>query len=160
MSTVTEDDLIAMMATIKRQQAALVQQHELVQAATNSLAAERQLIVKALGDVRSIPEQATEALKTAIERAAAAGVKNSMITEKKQLQGAVNAAVERIDGISDRGFWPTVLAGLTGAIFGGVLVGGLMLYAIKSGTIVQTLNSAAIAEAIQQQMKTQTKQRR
>lgn len=160
MSTVTEDDLIGMMATIKRQQAALTQQHELVQAATNSLANERQLIVKALGDVRSIPEQSTEALKTAIERAAAASVKNSMVEEKKALKTAVNAAVERIDGISDRGFLPTVLAGLTGAIFGGVLVGGLMLYAVKSGTIVQTLNSAAIAEAIQQQMKPQTKQRR
>lgn len=156
----SEDDVLGLLSTAKKQQAAVDTALKVLESAVAGLASERKLIVQALGDVRTVPETVLEPLKTAVEAAAASGVKNSMQSEKKALGGAVKAAVERIDGIADRGFWPVVVAGLTGAIFGGVLVGGTALYAIKSGAIVQTLNSAAIAQAIQQHMQQPAQARR
>jgi hypothetical protein len=153
-----ENELIAMMAVLKRQQAALEEQHKVVMTAVSGFQEERIAMMKGVTDIREAAQNALEPLQgplqEAVEAAATSAVKNSLQAEKKALGGAVNAAVREISGIKNAGMWPALIGGFVAGMLSCVVSIGFLVYLVKSGAIEQkiVLNSAAVAAAIKQEL--------
>lgn len=146
-----EDELVTLLAMVKRQQAQLDQQHQAVTAAIGDLGKERQRWMVLLNDFREFPKQATQALETAAGDAISASLADSIAKQRKTLHGAVNAATARLDQARDRTATVAITWGLIGALLGGLLMGGGMWYAVAQGKITQTImlnDPAGIAEAL------------
>lgn len=151
----TEDDLLAMLAAVKQQKAALEQQHQVVQNATAALAAERAKLAEALKQVQNLPGQLLEPLKTAVESAAEHGVLNSTSQERKALKTAVDGAVERLGQAKKFTAWAIFVTSSVGGIVGTLLTGGVFWYAVNSGWVHGpeiTLDTARVAALLRENM--------
>lgn len=147
----SEEDLLAMLAAVKQQKAALDQQHQVVQSATAALAAERAKLSEALKQVQSLPGQLLEPLKTAVESAAERGVLSSTSQERKALKTAVDGAVERLGKVKKFTAWAIIVCGMVGGVTGTALTGGMFWYAINSGWVrapAISLDVVGVAAAI------------
>lgn len=151
--SISEEELIGMLAVLKRQQAALEQQHKVVLEASSKLEESRRLfageLVQALAEVRAVPEQAIGTLTDAVETAAGKAVRKSLSASQKTLEETVNAAVERINEIRGETLMPALIGALIGSIVGGCAVAGLFAYALNSGMITPpaiNLNPQVVAE--------------
>lgn len=146
-----EDELVTLLAMVKRQQAQLDQQHQVVTTAIADLGKERARWMTLLQDFRDFPKQATETLEWATGDAIKKSLHLAIAEQRKSLHGAVNAATSRLDEARDRTTAAAITWGLIGALLGGSLVGGGMWYAVTSGAIKQTVlisNAEGFAEAL------------
>lgn len=146
-----EDELLAVLAMIKRQKTQLDEQHQVVTTAIADLGKERARWMTLLQDFRDFPKQATESLEWATGDAIKKSLHVAIAEQRKSLHGAVNAATSRLDEARDRTAAAAITWGLIGALLGGSLVGGGMWYAVASGAIKQTVmisDPAGIAAAL------------
>lgn len=146
-----EDELVTLLAMVKRQQAQLDQQHQTVTAAIGDLGKERHRWVVLLNDFREFPKQAMQALETATGDAISASLADSIAKQRKTLHGAVNAATARLDQARDKTATVAITWGLIGALLGSTLAGTGMWYAVTRGHIQQTVvvnNPEGFAEAL------------
>lgn len=149
----TEDDLLAMLAAVKQQKAALAQQHQVVQESTAALVAERAKLAEALSKVQNLPGQLLEPLKTAVESAAERGVLSSTSQEREVLKTAVDGAVGRLAKAQNFTGAVMILCGIVGGILGTALTGGAFWLAINSGWVhPPTLDSARVAALIRENL--------
>jgi hypothetical protein len=137
-----EDDCIALMATAKRQQAAI-----------DTAVAELGRTTKALSDVlrqvKDTPETATEALKTAVAGAAGKGVSDAFTEGQKRLGVALTALETRageLAEIGEQSIWVTLAIAAAGAMVGGFMSCALVIYRLDSGEFRP--NAKAIAAQI------------
>ena len=147
----SEEDLLAMLAAVKQQKAALDQQHQVVKDATAALVAERAKLAEALSKVQNLPGQLLEPLKTAVESAAERGVLSSTSQERKALKTAVDEAVGRLAKAQNFTGAVIIVAGMVGGILGTGITGGAFWWAVSSGTIrapAISLDVAGVAAAI------------
>lgn len=146
-----EDELLAVLAMIKRQKTQLDEQHQVVTTAIADLGKERARWMALLQDFRDFPKQATETLEWATGDAIRKSLNVAISEQRKTLHGAVNAATSRLNEARDRTTAAAITWGLIGALLGGSLVGGGMWYAVTSGAIKQTVvisNAEGFAEAL------------
>jgi hypothetical protein len=149
----SEEDLLAMLAAVKQQKAALDQQHQVVQSATAALATERAKLAEALKQVQSLPGQLLEPLKTAVENAAERGVLSSTSQERKALKTAVDGAVGRLAKAQNFTGGVMIVCGIVGGILGTALTGGVFWYAVNSGLVhPPMLDSARVAALIRENL--------
>jgi hypothetical protein len=147
----SEEELLAMLAAVKQQKAALDQQHLVVKHATAALGAEREKLTEALKQVQSLPNTLLEPLKTAVEGAAKSGVLSSTAAERESLRVAVNAAVGRLSKARDFTAGAMIVCGIVGGILGTAITGGVFWYAINNGWVQPPdLDSAKVAELIRE----------
>lgn len=147
----TEDDLLAMLAAVKQQKAALDQQHQVVKDATAALAVERAKLIETLNKVQTLPGQLLEPLKTAVESAAERGVLSSTSQERKALKTAVDGAVGRLAKAQNFTGAVIIVAGMVGGILGTGITGGAFWLAINKGWVHGpeiTLDTARVASLI------------
>ena len=130
-----EDDLIAMMATVKRQQAAIDGQMQLMNAAINTLRTERDNLSIALEQTRTIPKTTLETLTNVTKVAAGEGVENSITEEKDALKDAVNAAITDLKKFNENASTAAIKWGLIGSALGCMTTGLIFWYALSFGVI-------------------------
>jgi hypothetical protein len=140
-----EDDLMGMLAIAKRQQAS-------IDKASETLTSQVAALSVALNNVRSVPANALEPLKTAVETSAAAGVTSGLATGQKELSEALGKAEGRIAKINGQGIWPVLIAAIVGTMIGGTLIGGILLYQVDHERLRPkvTLNGEEVAQHIEQ----------
>lgn len=129
----SEEDLLAMLAAVKQQKAALDQQHQVMQSATAALSAERAKLTEALSKVQSLPGQLLEPLKTAVESAAERGVLSSTTQEREALKTAVDDAVGRLAKAQNFTGAVMIACGIVGGVLGTAMTGGVFWLAINKG---------------------------
>lgn len=147
----SEEDLLAMLAAVKQQKAALAQQHQVAQESTAALMAERAKLAEALSKVQNLPGQLLEPLKTAVESAAERGVLSSTSQERKALKTAVDEAVGRLAKAQNFTGAVIIVAGMVGGILGTGITGGAFWLAINKGWVRGpeiTLDTARVAGLI------------
>lgn len=149
----SEEDLLAMLAAVKQQKAALDQQHQVMQSATAALAGERAKLAEALSKVQNLPGQLLEPLKTAVESAAERGVLSSTSQERKALKTAVDEAVGRLAKAQNFTGGVMIACGIVGGILGTALTGGVFWYAVNSGWVhPPVLDPARVAALIRENL--------
>lgn len=128
---IQEEELIDMLAVLRKQQQALSQQHNLVIEATANLLNERKKLDEALAAVKALPDQVLKPLAKAATDGAAAGVTAALEKEKAGIDVVVTAAVSRIAAeIENAGVRRAVLGSLISGLVITTAVVLLGLYAL------------------------------